>query len=676
MANVLNPFQQRHLRVTLSEADRLLSEIEQVLNASASKSPFPKYVADFTPAQRKTIENYINRIRARLVRILEGQGIEPNPPSIPATRAIHSALTFIDIAVEELRPRFMRGYGEVPPQAAAELDGIVGELSVLVQQLDRYVTQSGQDLRQRLAQLEHSGAEIELLKLIEQMISDHGLVESRSTLAMVLSRLEDTAFEIAVFGRVSSGKSSLLNAILETDILPVGVTPITAVPTRIMYDENPSIIVWFPDRRPEQYGISQLSEFASEQLNPSNAKNVSRILVQLPSSWLKDGVAFVDTPGLGSLATSGAAETMAYLPRCDLGVVLIDAGAALSANDLQIIEALYGAGVPANVLLSKADLLAPPDLDRVLKYTAEHLQSELGIELAVHPVSVIGAHRALLNRWFEQEIVPLFDKRQELRTASVRRKIGALREAVEVALRSRLKHSGQVAASATTDIRNPDADLRKATARIEEAEAIARRIADSISTSAQRIFVLAAEQLLASSAERHAAADSTAVVCQTALQAVQEEARMLQQTLQTLADELAKQLDSTAQRLGTPNRPLEQEFHALIREMPLPDLGTLNVRSTRTPFTLLLGQRLAVRHVAHRLAKQTGPQVSKALTVYSRLLGDWSSNILSQMRRRFAAYADGYRAQAERSVSASELTSEERRAIERDLELLAALSPV
>jgi hypothetical protein len=145
---VLNPSQQRHLLITLQEADRLLSGVEQVLNSAASKSPFPKFIVDLTPAERKTIEDYIGRIRARLMRVLEGQSIEPEPPSILATRAIHSALTFIDIAVEELRPRYMRGYGEVPPEAAAELNGIVGELSTLVQQLDRCVTWSGHEFKQ------------------------------------------------------------------------------------------------------------------------------------------------------------------------------------------------------------------------------------------------------------------------------------------------------------------------------------------------------------------------------------------------------------------------------------------------------------------------------------------------------------------------------------------------
>ncbi len=93
----------------------------------------------------------------------------------------------------------------------------------------------------------------------------------------------------------------------------------------------------------------------AEQLNPGNEKHVTRIVVELGSARLRDGITFVDTPGLGSLATRGAAETLAYLPRCDLGVVLIDAGSTLTPDDLQTIQILYDAAIPATVLLSRAD---------------------------------------------------------------------------------------------------------------------------------------------------------------------------------------------------------------------------------------------------------------------------------------------------------------------------------
>jgi hypothetical protein len=61
----------------------------------------------------------------------------------------------------------------------------------------------------------------------------------------------------------------------------------------------------------------------------------------------------VDTPGLGALALAGAAETLAYLPQCDLGIVLISAVNPIDDEDLSTIHALSLAGIPVMVLLSK-----------------------------------------------------------------------------------------------------------------------------------------------------------------------------------------------------------------------------------------------------------------------------------------------------------------------------------
>jgi GTP-binding protein EngB required for normal cell division len=207
---------------------------------------------------------------------------------------------------------------------------------------------------------------------------------------------------------------------VELDVLPVGVNPITAVPTRLAYGLQPALSVWFAHKSPERLEIGHLSEFVTEQLNSANSKHVTRITVQLPSPRLRDGVVLVDTPGLSSLATAGAVETLAYLPRCDLGVVLIDAGSTLTQDDLGTIQALYDAGVPASVLLSKADLLSPEDREKVAQYIADHVQSQLGLKLSAHPVSVKAEHSALLDQWLKTEILPLYDRHQQLAQESIR----------------------------------------------------------------------------------------------------------------------------------------------------------------------------------------------------------------------------------------------------------------
>ena len=79
----------------------LLGEIEGVLNESSSPTAFPVYVMDITPAQQKTIEDYITRIRARLVQVIEGQGMSGRKPGIPVSRAVRGRLYTIDVAAEE-----------------------------------------------------------------------------------------------------------------------------------------------------------------------------------------------------------------------------------------------------------------------------------------------------------------------------------------------------------------------------------------------------------------------------------------------------------------------------------------------------------------------------------------------------------------------------------------------
>ncbi|MGA2933687.1 MAG: hypothetical protein ABSD81_00845 [Methanomicrobiales archaeon] len=135
----LNESQARRLRVTCQHIDRLLSDIEDILNESASKTAFPRCSSDITPAQQRAIEDYIARIRASLIRILEGQGISREQPSVPASRAVAFTLVSIDIAVEELKPKYMRGFGPVTVTAGRDLNKIAGELHGLVSGFDRYL---------------------------------------------------------------------------------------------------------------------------------------------------------------------------------------------------------------------------------------------------------------------------------------------------------------------------------------------------------------------------------------------------------------------------------------------------------------------------------------------------------------------------------------------------------
>ncbi len=137
----LNEPQQRRLVITCRYIDSLLCDIENALHSATSKSPFPRYAVDVTPEQALEIEGHISRLRAQLLRTLAWQEIKPEPPEIEVTRLITTDLAFVDIAIEELKPKHLRGCGAVPADAVDELNSTINELSAIVKSMESYVRQ-------------------------------------------------------------------------------------------------------------------------------------------------------------------------------------------------------------------------------------------------------------------------------------------------------------------------------------------------------------------------------------------------------------------------------------------------------------------------------------------------------------------------------------------------------
>lgn len=434
----LNENHQRRLIVTCQCIDGLLATIDTVLATAGNGSPFGQYADDLIPAQKRVVEDSVRRIRTQMVRLLASHGLQPTPRQIDASYAIRTGLTFADDAVEELKPSYMRGYGEVSPEAVATLNAIAEELQATIRRLDAALARrSAADFRERIDRLSGQ-VPLETLRLLERMIDKYGLVEFRPSLSAILQALEEQRFEIAVFGRVSSGKSSLLNHVLGRSVLPVGVNPITSVPTRIVYGRQPVLRVWRANHPPVATSLDELAAYVTETQNPGNALAVTRIVAELPAELLTSGAVFVDTPGVGSLTGAGTWETLAYLPRCDVGVVLIDASATIAADDVDMLRRLASAGIPAHVLLSKADLAGDADIERARDYIANTIRAQLGSETAVYPVSITSDHAALFERWRHEELEPLLDHHRELARKSFSRKVTMLADAVGSVLRGRL----------------------------------------------------------------------------------------------------------------------------------------------------------------------------------------------------------------------------------------------
>jgi len=665
-AHPFSEHHQRHVRTTFQYIDKLLSEAENTMTDAGSASPFRRHSDDTTPIQRKVTHDYILGIREAMRRVMEELNILPPEQHSGAVWAAAINLMYCSISLNELTPERMRAYGPLSSEAADKLDGIRAELDGLVAKLRSYLGKgAGGDLQQRLQQLGKTGDEIHLLSEIERIITAHGLVEFRGTLGMLLDRIESAAFEVGVFGRVSSGKSSLLNYILQTDVLPTGVTPVTAIPTRISHGPVAEAGIEFAEAQPQIIPLSELPEFATEQKNPGNKKHVTRIFVKLPSDRLAEGVTFVDTPGLGSLAVAGAEETIAYLPRCDLGIVLIDASAGLTQDDLVVVQALYQAGASAMILISKTDLFSAADREQMIAYVKTNLRSELRVGPPVHAVSIFGADAALCDRWFETELRPFLAEHHELAIISQKRKVGALREAVISALEHRLQLGSEAVSEKSTTLPEEATEaLRNGERTLEQAQGESFFLTRKIAKMHREIIDIATQRIATALIEQDNT-DAASIFAETLTRLLAEPVAATLTSIEQTREALAKAMRVAASASG---REVPDELPKPAG-MPMMDVNEIsqNIVVQRPRVLSLLGKSALTWHVQRNLETEYDRALLEFLSLYANRLRRWMEQSINALRNAFTEFADVHRAQFQ---AAQFDCSGDIAAVEKDLRVL------
>jgi hypothetical protein len=181
---------------------------------------------------------------------------------------------------------------------------------------------------------------------------------------------------------------------------------VTAVPLRVGRGPH-SAEVRFRGGATQRVPLAELPAYATEEGNPQNARGVRSIEVTVPGA--PEGLRLLDTPGVGSLASSGAAQAFAWLPRCDVGLVLVAAGTPLGRDETALLSGLQHAGIDCRVVLSKSDLLGEADVERARGYVLGELPPVLGPdhEVEVWPVSTRAGMTAGLDALRGDVLLPL-----------------------------------------------------------------------------------------------------------------------------------------------------------------------------------------------------------------------------------------------------------------------------
>jgi GTP-binding protein EngB required for normal cell division len=195
----------------------------------------------------------------------------------------------------------------------------------------------------------------------------------------LFARLAEDRFNLMVIGRFSRGKTSLMNALLDTERLPMGIVPITSVITTVVYGSRERALVEYQNSHLKtEVTLDQLPQFITQQGNPGNQRRVALARIELPSELLRRGFHLVDTPGLGSAFTQNTLTTERFLPQADAFMVVTSFDSPLSGEELEVLRRIAPSASRVFLVINKHDLVSAADRAEVLTHVTDQARRVFG----------------------------------------------------------------------------------------------------------------------------------------------------------------------------------------------------------------------------------------------------------------------------------------------------------
>ncbi len=290
----------------------------------------------------------------------------------------------------------------------------------------------------------------EVLGRLADLAATAGLESTAHDIRQVrIPKLDQGRFSLVVLGEFNHGKSTLINALLGlTDpwatgaspaqpatepLLPVGITPTTAVLALIRHGERVVAEAVFEDGRRQTIDQSKLEDWLTVAGAQAMNESLSHVEIEHPARFLRESITVVDTPGVNDINEQRADITYGYVPRADAALFLLDATQILTASERRFIEEriLRSCRDRLVFVVSKADLLNDAELEEATQFARQHLSGMVSAP-AVFPIS---AKRALAGDVAGSRLQPLL--------AHLRLTLGA--ERVRLLLDHALEDAGRLA---------------------------------------------------------------------------------------------------------------------------------------------------------------------------------------------------------------------------------------
>ncbi len=195
--------------------------------------------------------------------------------------------------------------------------------------------------------------------------------------------IESKELLLPVIGQFSSGKSTLLNSFIGRDILPVGITPETALASELRYASDERIEAIKKDGGITTFSIDEIEKIKER------AKDFSYLTFFINSNVVRDiaPLILVDMPGFSAANEFHQQAIMEYLNKgvhyvCLISVEegTIQKSMEIQLRDVKEFERKF------SVFLSKCNLRSPEESKEIATKIQEQLEDNFDEHISVVPI--------------------------------------------------------------------------------------------------------------------------------------------------------------------------------------------------------------------------------------------------------------------------------------------------
>lgn len=212
---------------------------------------------------------------------------------------------------------------------------------------------------------------LELAKEADELFSGGEAACSiqRRQCKLLVDKLSNSNMTISVIGQFKRGKSTLSNCILGKNYMPVGIVPITSAVTKVVYGRQ-SAEVCFENGEVRPVEIDELSAYISEQENAQNKLGVKEVVIHSESDFLKNGITYVDTPGVGSFHKNNTEVAYDYMKESDAVIFLLSVDSPINQIEIDFLQSTKEYAGKFYFAVNKIDTVSAGDLEAYTGYCA------------------------------------------------------------------------------------------------------------------------------------------------------------------------------------------------------------------------------------------------------------------------------------------------------------------